>query len=348
MQKRPAPAERPSLRGERDGASKACSRREAWRSSAAGTTASFQLAAPQARTSPPLLQHQRRQPERRQQPHAQKNCARALRCLSSSAVPERQRRLDLGRLAPPQGRPRPDLLPSTAGLKLFGSGQRRGDAAGVARGRPGKWSSRQERQAMQRSVGELARVVPLAGLFLVFGLELTTVAIRLAPSLLPKSMRQRSSRRPSRWGSRRSVPTRRAHRPPPALCADLVGGAQQIADDHIRAPPSCSRASATTTPTSARIPATTSARSRSSTPRPTLATARRWSSTPCRRRCSACSPSSTPRDSRLLGPSPPASRPTLRRRLLREKINSLRDDDKELYVGRLRRRAQRRRAAEGV
>ena len=43
---------------------------------------------------------------------------------------------------------------------------------------------------MRQSFGDLVRVVPLAGLFLVFGLELTTMMIlRYMPSLLPRAMR---------------------------------------------------------------------------------------------------------------------------------------------------------------
>ena len=268
---------------------------------------------------------------------------RALRCLSSSAGgPSGSDAASTwgGWLRHKVGHVRTFFLSYFAGLKLFGSEVRAATRLAWRVYGQGKRTSRQERQAMQRSVGELARVVPLAGLFLVFGLELTTVAIlRFAPSLLPKSMRQEVEPAAEQMGiapKRADGAARIAHRL--ALCADLVGGAQQIADDHdlARAAELLARVRDDDAHVGAHsgdhLSASAILDAASDFGDGTPLELDALPKTMLRMLAELHLPSEIRVP--LLGPVAAGLTPDfVRRRLLREKINSLRDDDKELAWG---------------
>ena len=269
---------------------------------------------------------------------------RALRCLSSGAGgPSGGSDAAStwgGWLRHKVGHVRTFFLSYFAGLKLFGSEVRAATRLAWRVYGQGKRTSRQERQAMQRSVGELARVVPLAGLFLVFGLELTTVAIlRFAPSLLPKSMRQEVEPAAEQMGiapKRADGAARIAHRL--ALCADLVGGAQQIADDHdlARAAELLARVRDDDAHVGAHsgdhLSASAILDAASDFGDGTPLELDALPKTMLRMLAELHLPSEIRVP--LLGPVAAGLTPDfVRRRLLREKINSLRDDDKELAWG---------------
>ena len=95
----------------------------------------------------------------------------------------------------------------------------------------GKRSSRQERIHMRQSLGDLVRVIPLAGLFVVFGLELSTAAIlRYMPNLLPRAMRQAIVPAAQKLGVAPTSNAAAAARRRLALCTDLVQGSRAVAE----------------------------------------------------------------------------------------------------------------------
>lgn len=83
---------------------------------------------------------------------------------------------------------------------------------------------------MRQSMGDLVRVVPLAGLFVVFGLELSTVAIlRYMPSLLPRAMRTEVVPAAQRLGVAPASDADKAARKRLTLCTDLVQASRATA-----------------------------------------------------------------------------------------------------------------------
>jgi hypothetical protein len=116
------------------------------------------------------------------------------------------------------------------GVKLFGSEVRVATRLAWRVYGQGKRTSRLERLQMRQSVGDVVRVVPLAGLFLVFGLELTTMAIlRYMPSLLPRAMRQAVVPAAQKLGVAPSADTDATKRKRLALSTDLGQGGRALA-----------------------------------------------------------------------------------------------------------------------
>ena len=117
-----------------------------------------------------------------------------------------------------------------SGVQLFGSEVRVATRLAFRVYGQGKRSSRQERLHMRQSFGDLVRVVPLAGLFLVFGLELTTMAIlRYMPALLPRAMREAVVPAAQKLGVAPTANVDASARRRLALCTDLVQGARAVA-----------------------------------------------------------------------------------------------------------------------
>jgi len=117
-----------------------------------------------------------------------------------------------------------------SGVRLFGSEVRVATRLAFRVYGQGKRSSRQERLNMKQSFGDLVRVVPLAGLFLVFGLELTTMAIlRYMPAMLPRAMRQAVVPAAQKLGVAPEANVDASARRRLTLCTDLVQGARAAA-----------------------------------------------------------------------------------------------------------------------
>ena len=133
----------------------------------------------------------------------------------------------LGKVRSKFGHVRDFFASYVSGVKLFGQEVRVATRLAFRVYGQGKRSSRLERLHMRQSFGDLVRVLPLAGLFLVFGLELTTMAIlRYMPALLPRAMRLAVVPAAQKLGVAPASNVDASARRRLALCTDLVQGAR--------------------------------------------------------------------------------------------------------------------------
>ena len=136
----------------------------------------------------------------------------------------------LGKVRSKFGHVRDFFASYVSGVKLFGQEVRVATRLAFRVYGQGKRSSRLERLHMRQSFGDLVRVLPLAGLFLVFGLELTTMAIlRYMPALLPRAMRLAVVPAAQKLGVAPASNVDASARRRLALCTDLVQGARAVA-----------------------------------------------------------------------------------------------------------------------